>query len=153
MAGYTSQRDVLLTHAKTAATTASSTFTNVAIGLNRPSGSKGCRLYFGGETDPATMGGRKTIDGGEMVGYRIMVAAWWALNSTSDATYKAIDDEVYAFLTAFRAAVVGDLQLGGTATSLSMEDATADIAVSGNARYLVIEIPVVADYVQYAGHV
>jgi hypothetical protein len=144
---YEDQRDAILVHAAAAALTANATFTNVAIGAPVPSG-KCVRIFWGGEAEPARMGGNRVLNG-ELVAQTLGLVAFWPLPSKSEGVVKAIDDEMSTFIHSLRTRILADSQLGGEATDLEMGYAEPSFLVIDGARYATVEVPFTLDYIEY----
>lgn len=145
--GYVEQRDAILVHAVAAAAAVDSTWTDVAIGVKTPD-ARCVRVYYGGEREPARMGGRRVINA-ELVSHAIVLAAFWPLSGLGLDAYKATEDQAHGFVHELRTRVLGDSQLGGTSTDLEMGYATPDVVVIGNARWQLVEVVFVTDFTEY----
>lgn len=145
--GYVEQRDAILVHAAAAAVAADSTWTDVAIGVKQPD-ARCVRVYYGGEREPARMGGNRVLNG-ELVAHAVIVAAFWPLATLGLEAYKATEDQMHLFVHELRTRVLGDSQLGGTSTDLEMGYATPDVVVIGNARWQLVEVVFITDFTEY----
>jgi hypothetical protein len=146
--GYKEQRDAILVHTVAAAAAVSAEWTDVQIGAPIPRGNRCVRLFYGGEVQPVRMGGQRVLNG-ELVSESIMLVAFWALPSLDEGSVKALDDEAYDFKHQLRTRVLGDSQLGGTATDLEMSYANPDFLVIGGARWMVLEVEFTSDFTEY----
>lgn len=146
--GYTEQRDRVLVHAKAAALAVDPKFTNVAIGWGAPAGSKGVRVFYGGETEPPRMPGTGSLRG-EFVGEFVALMAWWSVPALNDSLAEAIDEQVYAFKHELRTRLQADQTLGGASIGVSMEYAEPDTVTISGTRYALLGARVAVAYTEY----
>jgi hypothetical protein len=144
---YSDVKAVILTHATAAGAALTVPLLDVAIAFPLPADRR-VRVYYGGEADPAKMGGRWTLNS-EMVGKVTLIAAFWAINALNEDLAVVIDAEMEAFGHELRTRLDGDAQLGGTTTDSMLLDADPDIFVNGSMRYAGVVWRLVSDYVEY----
>lgn len=145
---YVTQRDAILVHAKAAALAANPKWTNVSVGLPTFVGSKGVRLFYGGEAEPEYLGTSSTLSS-EEVAQRVQITAWWSLASLNETLAKAIEAEVATFVHELRTRLDANARLGGVADTLRLDYADPDIVVVGGTRFLVIDAVAIVDYTEY----
>lgn len=146
---YIDQRDAILVHAKAAALATDSKWTNVAIGAPVMGNSKGCRVYYGGESAPARMGESPRVLNGEMVSSHVALVAWWPLAGLADNAVAAVDTQMFTFVHELRTRILGDSQLGGKSTDLLMAYAEPDWLIVGGTRYALVGADFTCDYTEY----
>lgn len=147
---YPQWRPAVLAHAKAAALAVDPKWTDVAVGLRNPD-ARSVRMYYGGECLPPTMAPEGNADtfSGRMVGERLWIAALWRLASIGTSEYEAVDDEMYAWKHELRTRLQGDTTLGGACAGLDLQYGSADIVVSGNTRYALVEHELLIAYTEY----
>jgi hypothetical protein len=144
---YSDVKAVILTHATAAGAALTVPLLDVAIAFPLPADRR-VRVYYGGEADPAKMGGRWTLNS-EMVGKVTLIAAFWAINALNEDLAVVIDAEMEAFGHELRTRLDGDAQLGGrrpircSSTRTRTSSSTARCATPGSCGAFV------SDYVEY----
>lgn len=146
--GYTAQRDRLLTHAQASAIAVDPKWTDVAIGMPALSGSKGVRLFYGGEGEAPKMPNQSTLVA-DLIGEHVSLVAWWSLAGLNTSALKAIDDEVYAFKHDFRTRVTADQTLSGDAVAVSMDYAEPDVVVVAGVRFALLGADILVGLTEY----
>lgn len=146
--GYTGQRDAVLAHAVAVAAAIDPAFTDVEIGPPVPAGNRCVRLFWAGEAEPEHMGAERTLTS-RMVSPALALVAFWTMRTTAPGTYRAIDDEMAAFVHGLRTAILADSQLGGQSTDLEMDLADPAFVVIGNVRYASLSVGFTFDYLEY----
>ena len=106
------------------------------------------RVYYGGETEPTRMGGNRVLNG-EMVAHRILIAAFFPISVGDEEVAVIIDNELQALAHDLRTRILGDSQLGGQSTDLTLGYCEPDLVTYGNTRYLMGLWEVLTDYVEY----
>jgi hypothetical protein len=119
---------------------------NVDRGL--PTGGRQLRYYWGGEVDPPAMPTRDMT--GDIVGQRFIIAALWPLSDLSVELVTAIDTEMQALAGQVRTRILGDSQLGGNVTDLTLSNAEPDLVSIGNARHVALRWDLDLSYIEYA---
>lgn len=145
---YADTKAAIVVHAAAAGAALTNPILDARAGFPIPK-DRCIRVYYGGETEPARMGGRRTLNS-EMVGQRTLIAAFFAIRTTSEDVVIVIDAELQALAHDLRTRILGDSQLGGSATDLDLGYMEPDIVTFGNARYLMGLWEVVSDYTEYS---
>jgi hypothetical protein len=147
---YLDQRDAVLVHAEAAALAANPQFTNVAVGWPYLSGSKGCRVFYGGEGEAPQMpnGMQKSFEA-DLIGEHVALVAWWAVSNLADGLAKAIDTEMFTFKHELRGRITADHTLGGDSTSIEIDYIEPDTVVVGNTRYALIGADIAVGITEY----
>lgn len=146
--GYTAQRDRILVHAKAAALAANSKWTDVAIAMPNLSGSKGVRVFYGGEGDAPRMPGKGSLRG-EFIGEHVSLVAWWSVSGLTEDGLKLVDDEMYAFKHQLRTRVQADQTLSAASVGVDMSYAEPDVVVVGGTRYALLGVDFTVAYTEY----
>lgn len=146
---YIAQRDAVLVHAQAAALATDPKFTNVAIGWPVLSGSKGCRVYYGGEGEAPQMPSQKSFTA-DLIGEHVALIAWWAVSNLADGLAKAIDTEMFTFKHELRTRLTADHTLSGQSTAIEMDFVEPDTVVVGGTRYALIGADIVVGHTEYA---
>jgi hypothetical protein len=144
---YASVKARLLVHAQTAAAAVTPAIEDVQIAFPLPK-SDCVRIYYGGETDPARMGGRFSLTS-EMVGKITMIALFLPITSLDEELAVLLDAQAEAFGHALRTAIDADSDLATTGDNTLLEWAEPDIAIVGTTRFLVVLWRAVTDFVEY----
>lgn len=109
----------------------------------------GLWYYWSGEIDPTTiMGARNTLTS-EMVGERFEIAALWAITNVGADLIAIYDADMQTLAGQVRTRIDGDSQLGGNVADLLLGDATPDVVVISNVRYLAVRWTLDLAYVEY----
>lgn len=146
---YASAIAAIVVHATAAGAAGTPPILDVAIGGPLPVSTRCVRIFYGGETDPAKMGGGSTLNS-RMIGERITLILWIAVSNLSQQEIDAVETELYAFKHELRTRVLGDSQLGGVATDLEMAPCVPDYVTYGNTRYRTLETEFTTDYAEYS---
>jgi hypothetical protein len=146
---YAEQRSAVLAHAQAAALAVDSKWTNVATGWPTFNTSKGCRVFYGGETEAPRMPHQSTIRGDQLVGEKVTVVAWWAVPGLNDGATTAIDDEMFAFKHELRTRLTADPDLGGKSVSTVMDYVEPDAEIMGGTRYAFVRADVIVGHTEY----
>ena len=146
---YADQIAAIKAHAVAAGAAMSPPILDVDIGPPLKIGTRGVRMYYGGETEPAHMGAGATLNS-RLIGERIVLVAWWVVSNLSLQEVAAVETEMYAFKHELRTRILGDSQLGGMSTDLDMLPVESDYSVEGNARYRFLSTEFVTDYFEYS---
>lgn len=144
---YSDVKARLLVHARTAAAACTPPIDDVQMAFPLPK-SDCVRIYYGGETDPARMGGRFTL-GTEMVGKVTMIAMFQPITSLDEELAVSLDARAEAFSHALRTAVDADQDLATAGDNTNLGDGEPDVVVVGNRRFLAVLWRAVTDYVEY----
>lgn len=144
---YADVKARLLTHARTAAAACSPAIEDVQIGFPLPK-SDCVRIWYGGETEPRRMGGAMSLTS-ELVGKITMIGLFLPITSLDEELSLSLDARAEAFTHALRTAIDADTGLATASDNTTLEYATPDLVVSGNARFLAITWEAVTDYIEY----
>ena len=137
----------ILVHATAAGAALSDPILDVARAFPVPTG-RCIRVYYGGETEPRRMGGRRVLNA-ELVAEVTLIAAFFPLSVNDVPVAAALDTDLYNLKHDLRTRILGDSQLGGQATDLELEYVEPDLVVYGNTRYAILTWRVISDYVEY----
>jgi hypothetical protein len=145
---YLAQRDAILVHAKAAALATDPKFTNVAVGWPVLNGSKGCRVYYGGEGEAPQMRGQKSLEA-DLIGEHVALVAWWAVSNLNDGLAEAIDVQMFTFKHELRTRLTADHTLSGQSTAIEMDYVEPDTVVVGGTRYALIGADIAVGLTEY----
>ena len=148
MSAYTDQRAAILSHAAAAAAAVNAEWKDVAVGAPIPRGNRCVRIFYGGEAAPQHMGARRDLSG-ELIAETVDLVAFWTMGTLDEAAAAAIDTEMVAFKHELRTRVLGDSQLGGKSTDLEMSYAEPDYQIIGGARWAILAVEFICDYIEY----
>jgi len=144
---YATTKAAIVTHAAAAGAALTNPILDVRAGFPVPKG-RCVRVYYGGETEPVHMGGRRVLNA-EMVAHRTLVALFLPVSLTDEEVAVIIDAELYDFGHDLRTRILGDSTLGGAETDLDLGYLDPDLVTYGNTRYLMGLWEVVSDYTEY----
>lgn len=144
---YADQLAAVKAHAAAAGAAITPKILDVAIGVT-PLTSRCVRIFYGGEEEPERMGAGLTLTS-QLIGERIVLAAYIALSNLSEQELEAVESELYAFKHELRTRILADSQLGGQSTDLVMSLAEPDHVMVGNTRYRTLETEITTEYVEY----
>lgn len=145
---YADVKARLLVHARTAAAACTPAIEDVQSAFPLPK-SDCVRVYYGGETAPARMGGRWTMNS-EMVGKVTYIGLFLPITSLDEELAMQIDARAEAFTHALRTAVDADQDLATAGDNTILGDGEPDIVIAGNTRFLAVIFRAVTDYAEYA---
>ena len=106
------------------------------------------RVYYAGETEPVRMGGNRVVNG-ELVSHRTLIALFLPITDTDEYPASILDAEMFSFGHDFRTRILGDSQLGGASTDLTLGYLEPDIVTYNNTRYLMGLWEIISDFVEY----
>lgn len=144
---FTAVLDAIETHATTAGASLTIPITNVKIGYPKADG-RCVRIFWGGEAEPIRMGAHRVLNG-ELVADLIVVIAFWPLSTLSAEQAEVVELEARALTAAFRTAVLGDSQLGGQSTDLTLGYGQTDFPILAGALYRTVSFEITTDFSEY----
>lgn len=145
---YADQLAAIKTHATAAGAACTPAILDVAVGAAIPNTTRSVRLFYGGEAEPERMGAGLTFNS-RMIGERIVVVLYIAVSNLSEQEIEAVETELYAFKHELRTRILGDSQLGGQSTDLTMSLFEPEYEVTGNTRYRMLMTEIIPEYVEY----
>lgn len=144
---YATTKAAILVHAAAAGAALTNPILDAADGFPVPRG-RCIRVYYGGETEPARMGGNRVLNG-ELVAHRTLVVVFLPVSVNDEAVAAAIDADLYTFGHELRTRILGDSQLGGASTDLTVGYLEQDFEEYNNARYLIGRSEIVSEFTEY----
>lgn len=138
----------ILVHAAAAGAALTDPILDVQRAFPVPTG-RCIRVYYGGETEPRRMGGRRVLNA-ELVAEVTLIAAFFPVIVNDVPVAAAIDTDLYDLKHQLRTRILGDSQLGGQATDLELEYVEPELVSIGNTRYAVLFWRVISDFTEYA---
>ena len=145
---YATTKAALVTHAAAAGAALSDPILDVRAALPVPKG-RCIRVYYGGETLPAKMDGKRYTLNSEMVAEVTLIAAFFPVVLNDEAVTAQIDTDLYTLKHELRTRILGDAQLGGASTDTELDYVEPDLVTYNNVRYLMGLWRVVSDITEY----
>ena len=144
---YAATKAAIVVHAAAAGAALTDPILDVSAGFPVPK-DRCVRVYYAGETAPLRMGGNRVLNG-ELVSHRTLVALFLPVTDTEEFTAAIIDAEMFDFGHDLRTRILGDSQLGGASTDLTVGYLEPDLVTYNNVRYLLGLWEIISDYVEY----
>jgi hypothetical protein len=145
---YADTKAAIVVHAAAAAAALTDPILDARAAFPVPKG-RCVRVYYGGETEPVRMGGRRVLNA-EMVAHRTFIALFLPVTLNDEDVVVIIDAELFTFGHELRTRILGDSQLGGQSTDLELGYLEPDLVTYNNVRYLMGLWEVTSDFTEYA---